>query len=857
MKSHNVLPIWMLWLTQGQGLTLPQVDETSAGSWDESHQEFKRDATDEYEYLTTYAKEDIIPVTETVTLSTSRAATGTALLLPTLSDVEPQTEGFIVTSIDNPLQTEGPLPTSEIPTPTILLQPLKSTTENAEASGLVKMAASNDIFANPIDTSYPLWMFERKTDHPVPRKGITQSGALETNKFYSNLFLETQTGPVFTFPYSVAWAAGAGGAASYGMAISHIEASQRAYGPAQDNNAVEFYSNPIGIQSMIISAKELGKNTVLTTDSIGPFSARAMLSKDSSSAPAISFPLVQGSVFTTAIFNGAMPFIQSSVYFRSMTRVSKDPKANVRKYNFVLEDGTTWRLYAYKTKGDPLDLTVVNNGLASSAKAFYGSIQIAKDSGSSKSEGVLDNGCGIYPTSMKVSGSAVGSKGTYSFTWSKSGHPTGNLWMFALPHHISSFDSTTSSGVRDYKLQTTTKGLATAVGGTTWTMVEPSMPVSMGFAPWSTTSGSKGLSTNAKNIIKPIAQLEISQDMSAQSDVQSMYFAGKALAKFGSIIYVINNLLNDQALAQAGLAKLKQAFALFGSNKQQYPLVYDKAWGGLVSSGSYITGESGVDFGNTYYNDHHFHYGYHVLAAAYIGSMDSKWLTANKAYVNQLIRDFANPSSKDKYFPQFRSFDWYHGHSWAHGLTAFWDGKDQESSSEDLMAAYAMKMWGQVIKDTDMVARANLQMAVMARSMQQYFYYTEDNVAQPSNFIGNKVAGILFENKIHHTTWFGNNIEFIQGIHMLPILPMSNFARTATFVKEEWDTYFSNGRIDKIDNAWKGIIYGNYATIEPKKAWDFFASSKFDSSWLDGGASRTWYLAYAGGEFAHTSLYSG
>ncbi|KAH7109714.1 glycosyl hydrolase family 81-domain-containing protein [Dactylonectria macrodidyma] len=849
MKSHNVLPVWLLWLTQGQGLTIPSVEETSAGSWDESHEEFKRAETDEFEYLTTYAKEDIIPKSETVTVSTIRAPTGTVLLLPSLSGVEPHTEGFVITTVSNPLETEPPLLTGSIQSPTSLLQPVKTATDNPEETGLVKMATSNDIFANPIDTSVPLAMFQRQRDHPCPRKGITKTGPLSTNKFYSNFFLGDQKGPVYTFPYSLAWSAGRGPAASWGMAVSHIDASQRVFGPVQSNGAAEYYINPVGIQSMIISAKELGTNTVLTMDSLSPHYARAMLRKDSSSAPAVTFPIAQGSVFTTAYFSGATPFIQSGVYFKSMTRVAKDPKTNVRKFNFVLEDGTTWRLYAYKTKGDPLDLKVVNNGLASSSKPFYGLIQIAKDPKSSKSEAVLDNGCGIYPTGMTISGSAVGAKGTYTFTWSKSGHATGNLWMFALPHHVSSFDSKTRTGLRDYKLQTTTKGLGTAVGGTSWTMVEPSMPVNMVFAPWHTSLGSRGLSTSAKNIIKPIAELEVSQDMMGQSDLESMYFAGKALAKFGSIVYVINTLLGDKALGQAGLAQLKNAFAKFGSNKQKYPLVYETAWGGVVSSASYVTGDANVDFGNTYYNDHHFHYGYHILTAAFIGSMDSTWLAANKAYVNTLVRDIANPSSKDKYYPEWRSFDWYHGHSWAKGLFPMWDGANQESSSEDIMAQYAIKMWGTVIKDTNMVARANLQLAIMARSMQQYYYYTADNVAQPSNFIGNKVAGILFENKIHHTTFFDANIEAVQGIHMIPILPPSNLARTNKFVKEEWDTYFSNGRIDQIDNAWKGIIYANYATIEPKKAWDFFAAKDFDAKWIDGGASRTWYLAYAGGKF--------
>jgi endo-1,3(4)-beta-glucanase len=58
--------------------------------------------------------------------------------------------------------------------------------------------------------------------------------------------------------------------------------------------------------------------------------------------------------------------------------------------------------------------------------------------------------------------------------------------------------------------------------------------------------------------------------------------------------------------------------------------------------------------------------------------------------VNTLVRDIANPSTLDSYFPVSRMFDWYHGHSWAHGLYETFDGKDEESSSEDTMSAYAM-----------------------------------------------------------------------------------------------------------------------------------------------------------------------
>lgn len=184
----------------------------------------------------------------------------------------------------------------------------------------------------------------------------------------------------------------------------------------------------------------------------------------------------------------------------------------------------------------------------------------------------------------------------------------------------------------------------------------------------------------------------------------------------------------------------------------------------------------------------------------------------------------------------------------SHGVSEYVDGKDQESSSEDSMSAYAIKMWGKVTGNSNLEAVGNLQLAITARSLQNYFLYAASNKVQPPNFIGNKAAGILFENKIDHVTYFGTNPEHIQGIHMLPLLPSSTLTRTKQFVLEEWNTYFSNGRAELVGGGWKGILFANLAIVDPVRAWNFFKSSSFDSSWLDGGASLTWYLALAAGE---------
>jgi endo-1,3(4)-beta-glucanase len=278
-------------------------------------------------------------------------------------------------------------------------------------------------------------------------------------------------------------------------------------------------------------------------------------------------------------------------------------------------------------------------------------------------------------------------------------------------------------------------------------MVESNLPIDMGLAPWSPGGRSRAaLSEAAKQTIRNVAPSELSQNVAEQTDLDSMYFSGKALNKFAGMVYTIHELVQDPSLASAAFQTLKDSFGRFVQNRQRFPLAYDNVWKGVVSTGTYQTGDPGLDFGNTLYNDHHFHYGYFILTAAIIGRLDPGWLTANKAWVNMLVRDSCNPSTDDPHFPFSRGFDWYHGHSWAKGIFESMDGKDEESTSEDTMFAYALKMWGKTIGDASMEARGNLMLAILARSLNNYFLMKKDNVNQPKNFIDNKVTGIVSVN---------------------------------------------------------------------------------------------------------------
>lgn len=140
-------------------------------------------------------------------------------------------------------------------------------------------------------------------------------------------------------------------------------------------------------------------------------------------------------------------------------------------------------------------------------------------------------------------------------------------------------------------------------------------------------------------------------------------------------------------------------------------------------------------------------------------------------------------------------------------------------------------------------------LAIQARTFNTYFYLQPGNTIHPANFTPNMVTGILFENKVDYATYFGLLPELIHGIHMLPVSPATQYLRPRAFVKAEWDHFFSADRW-LVPGGWRGILMANYALVDPKASWEFFKSGVagvWDDAWIDGGASRCWYLTWAAG----------
>ncbi|CAO3587930.1 unnamed protein product [Absidia cylindrospora] len=326
------------------------------------------------------------------------------------------------------------------------------------------------------------------------------------------------------------------------------------------------------------------------------------------------------------------------------------------------------------------------------------------------------------------------------------------------------------------------------------------------------------------------------------------YFSGKALQKYALLALLINKPdetgLRNPELARMALDKLKFAFAVFLENRQKDPFLYDQTYKGIVArsglpSSMGGTGDINAGFGHSYYNDHHYHQGYFIVSAAIIHYLDPNWRHDEiRTWTEILIRDVNSPG-KDDYFAPYRNWDWFAGHTWAGGIkiNGAMDGRDQESVPESVNFYWGMKLWGLATNNPSLVQLADLQLDIMKRTTYEYFWMLDSNKNRHIGLVMNKVVGILFEQKTDYTTYFGRYIEYIHGIQQLPMTPMlADVFRIPQFVQEEWDQRLA-AIAPSVKTAWAGVLYLNYALINPADAYPML--KRVD---LDDGQSRSYSL---------------
>ncbi len=247
---------------------------------------------------------------------------------------------------------------------------------------------------------------------------------------------------------------------------------------------------------------------------------------------------------------------------------------------------------------------------------------------------------------------------------------------------------------------------------------------------------------------------------------------------------------------------------------------YNDTWGTVIG---YPAG-----FGATEnLNDHHFHYGYFVSAAATIARNDPEWAeeSAWGGMVDLLVRDFACPDRDDDMFPFLRTFDPYEGHSWAGGDSGgFAAGNNQESSSEAINAYAALLEWGAYTGDEelrDLGAFLYTQEVIAAR---EYWFDVDDENLPELDEWSHEYAPMVWGNGYHFTTWWTDNPEAIYGINWLPIGGHSLYlGADEEYAGRTFDRLADAGEGDEF-SYWPDQVWKYRTFSDPADAADRFAA---------------------------------
>lgn len=385
----------------------------------------------------------------------------------------------------------------------------------------------------PIENDPP--MFPVVSGHPIKPKGLNQTRApIQTNRFYTNLFLGDQHQPIYTIPYSIAWTGcSEAGLCHHGIGISNTERYQLKYGPG---DPAEYFYSPTNIHSLVLSAVDIGVTARLDVKSLTSGSVTVLLSSPNHDHPILEMPVVQGMGFITANYFDSSPILGSLVGIQRLVLIGKRRAEGMAKYSITLIDETKWLMYIFASASGKLpSFTETQKGAyVSTISNFTGTIQIAKEPQDVVTN-AYDAAAGVYATDMSLEGSINGDDGKYTIKWEKGGRKDRTLLMFLLPHHLESLTDEDRNKTLLLNLQTTTKGVASGILADKVSFAESDLPSSIGLHPWLPGRQQQTFLNNVTrlNFIHRIAEKDLSSDILGRLEQeQSVYWAGKVRAVF-------------------------------------------------------------------------------------------------------------------------------------------------------------------------------------------------------------------------------------------------------------------------------------------------------------------------------------
>ena len=238
------------------------------------------------------------------------------------------------------------------------------------------------------------------------------------------------------------------------------------------------------------------------------------------------------------------------------------------------------------------------------------------------------------------------------------------LLLLGLPHHIQKLPASQQIEQFDLRYESI-KGTMMPVVGNVWSYEEHLTEMDL--------EGETAKAQIAKmdNMTKSIILDQVTQDLTRVLPTlnENVYGFGKQVARLAQLAHIAHELeLGDDSKEKFGIVTtqatklLHHYLSYFLESKNDDYLVYDVAFGGIVTKNGLRDKQE--DFGNGWYNDHHFHYGYILYASAIMAKLNSTFVSEYGPNVDAIMYDVTYHGNKDSdemsddFFPLSRHKSW-------------------------------------------------------------------------------------------------------------------------------------------------------------------------------------------------------
>ncbi|NHN36932.1 glucan 1,3-beta-glucanase [Pseudomaricurvus alcaniphilus] len=369
---------------------------------------------------------------------------------------------------------------------------------------------------------------------------------------------------------------------------------------------------------------------------------------------------------------------------------------------------------------------------------------------------------------------------------------------------------------------------------------------SVGVLPYMPTSVATLDQTYLQNLVAEF----MAQDVAMWNTRTDTYWAGKnygKVAELAAIARSIGMLSEADILIDWLKAELEDWFSADtnGSLDTTKYFVYDANWNTLLGLEESFGAHQQL-------NDHHFHYGYFVRAAAEICRVDAAWCSDDQygPMVELLIRDFAGDKD-DPMFPYLRNFDPANGFSWASGNANFVLGNNNESTSEAANAYGAIILYGLITGEQALVEKGMYLHASTTASYWEYWNNIDRYLGLPAEYDNfpasyNKLTtSIIWGTGAVFSTWFSGANAHILGIQGLPSNPLNlHIGQYSDYMQD----YVALGLAESLNGKPSGLIDDQWRDIW----WNLWAMTDADAALADYQTIGSAYDPEAGETKAHT-----